>query len=39
MLNQLSTMIRDSNNDVANDIFFGLAAATRRRRDGDGVRG
>ena len=24
MLNQLSTMIRDSNNDVANDIFFGL---------------
>jgi hypothetical protein len=24
MLNQLSTMIRDSNNDVANDVFFGL---------------
>jgi hypothetical protein len=24
MVNQLSTMIRDSNNDVANDIFFGL---------------
>jgi hypothetical protein len=24
MVNQLSTMIRDSNNDVANDVFFGL---------------
>ena len=24
MINQVSTMIRDSNNDVANDIFFGL---------------